>query len=296
MRAAVSRLAARGRAGRARRVAAILGCAIVLGPAWSAHAQAPNDEPRPVPPSCADAAEAPARLIAGGHWVDAHLVAETADAFCRGAGLPPGWQLWNAVALVRLDEGGRARQILAALAQGGPLAAAARALAAWSFLVEEDEGAFRLALRRVDAGSRPRLVTFSAVDDAARFARSAAALEPDLATRARALHARLRGARQRSPALAGLMSAILPGSGRAYAGSWEGAGVALVLNAISIGATVELARRDLYFSSALTGTAASIFYVGSIINAADLANRRNQVAAEPHRAALERLLVPEAWP
>jgi hypothetical protein len=32
------------------------------------------------------------------------------------------------------------------------------------------------------------------------------------------------------------------------------------------------------------------------IDRADLARRGNQVAAEPHRDGLERLLVPEAWP
>jgi hypothetical protein len=283
--------------GRAR-IAAALACALaggLAGPVAPARADPPPRAPI-VEPSCARAARAPARLVADAHWVDAHLVAETVDAMCDGTGQAREWQLWNAVALVRLDEGGRARQVLSALLSVEPLARAARALTAWSFLIEEDEAAFHGALRGVDPAARSRLLTFSAIDDAARFARRAAALEPTLAARVQALHARYRGSRRKSPALAGVLSAILPGSGQVYAGSWQGAAVALVLNAVAIGATVELARRELHVSAGLTGTAASIFYVGSILNAADLARRRNQVAAEPERAALERLLVPEAWP
>jgi hypothetical protein len=267
------------------------------------HAQPPPGWDAPAPagaaaqPSCADAASATARLVADEHWVDAHLVAETVNAFCRRAGTPAGWLRWNAVALVRLEEGTRAREVLAELFVAGPLAPEARTLAAWSFLVEEDEFAFRRALAAVEPAPRARLVAFAAIDAASsRFQGAADALEPSLATRARALHARYRGSRRRSPVLAGALSAAMPGAGQAYAGSWEGAAVALVLNALSIGATVELARREAYLSAALTGTAASIFYVGNILNAADLAQRGNQVAAEPHRDALERLLVPEAWP
>jgi hypothetical protein len=100
----------------------------------------------------------------------------------------------------------------------------------------------------------------------------------------------------RRPWLAGVLSAVLPGAGQAYAGSWQGAAVALVLNAALIGATAELATRRLYFSAAAAGTAASIFYVGNILNAADLAQRRNERASAPAREAMERLLIPEAYP
>lgn len=282
--------------------AAALALAGAIG-AGLVHGQPPPGWDGPAPagaaplPTCAGAANATALLVAGEHWVDAHLVAETVNAFCRRAGAPPEWQRWNAVALIRLEEGTRAREVLAALFAAEPLAREARTLAAWSFLVEEDESAFRRALAAVEPAPRARLIAFAAIDAAAgRFQGAVDGLEPSLAARARALHARYRESPRRSPALAGVLSAVLPGAGQAYAGSWEGAAVALVLNALSIGATVELARREAYLSAALTGTAASIFYVGSILNAADLAQRGNHVAAEPHRDALERLLVPEAWP
>ena len=97
----------------------------------------------------------------------------------------------------------------------------------------------------------------------------------------------------KSPALAGVMSALLPGSGQLYAGSLQAAAVTFVLNSLFIGATVELARDKLYVTAAAAGTAASFFYLGGIINAADLARRRNRIAQQPYADELEELLVPE---
>src|SRR5690606_34632281 len=101
---------------------------------------------------------------------------------------------------------------------------------------------------------------------------------------------------RKRPWLAGALSAVVPGLGQAYAGSWESAAVSFVLNGALIGATVELARRDFYAASTVTGLAGSVFYLGSVLSAADLARRHNQRAAEPERRALERLLLPERSP
>ncbi|HLB79857.1 MAG TPA: hypothetical protein VJJ77_05085, partial [Dongiaceae bacterium] len=98
------------------------------------------------------------------------------------------------------------------------------------------------------------------------------------------------------PWLAGLLSALVPGLGHGYAGAWDAAAVALVLDGVLIGSTIELARRELWFTAGATGLAASVFYVGNILSAADLAERRNAVAAAPAWEELERVLVPEAWP
>ena len=54
----------------------------------------------------------------------------------------------------------------------------------------------------------------------------------------------------------------------------------------------ELAYNDLYFSAGATGLAVSVFYVGNILNAVDLAERRNEVASAPYRRALTELLLP----
>ena len=98
------------------------------------------------------------------------------------------------------------------------------------------------------------------------------------------------------PWLAAGMSVVLPGAGQAYAGSWQGAAVAFLMNAFLIGASVELVSHKLYLSAGAAGLAASFFYVGNVLNAADLAARRNEMAAAPARLELERQLLPEAHP
>lgn len=71
--------------------------------------------------------------------------------------------------------------------------------------------------------------------------------------------------------------------------------MAFLLNAVAFAATFELVDREMYFASALTGLAASVTYVGNIVNAADLARRRNDVAAEEPLADLESYAVPERF-
>ena len=66
-----------------------------------------------------------------------------------------------------------------------------------------------------------------------------------------------------------------------------------VLNGLFVAATVELVRDEKYFTAAAAGTAASFFYVGGIMNAVDLAQRRNERASEDEAKDLEKLLVPE---
>ena len=246
----------------------------------------------PAPPCPPEASARLAALVRAGEDVDAHHLAQALQALCPADPAAARWRLLDAVALVRLEEAPRAREILSAalLVPDRTLAAQAATLLAWSLWRSGDGEAFRAALGRVDARARARLETLAAPED--ELARAAARLDADLRARVLPL-ARRAHARERRPWLAGTLSAILPGLGQAYAGSWEGAALAFVLNGVLIGATVELARHDLWFSAAATGTAASIFYVGNIANAADLARRRNEVATESSRAALEHLLVPE---
>jgi hypothetical protein len=112
-----------------------------------------------------------------------------------------------------------------------------------------------------------------------------------------AAHERYEEARHiRRPWLGGLLSAVLPGAGQAYAGSAAAAAAAFVLNAVFISGTVELARHELYATAVAAGMTASFFYVGNVLSAIDLATRRNARAAEAPFEALERMLVPEAHP
>jgi hypothetical protein len=156
--------------------------------------------------------------------------------------------------------------------------------------------AFETRRARLATADATRLAALAALDDQRAFAKQLAQHPGSQRDEVAARFGEYQQAHARRPWLAGVFSAFLPGAGQAYAGSWQGAAVAFVLNAALIGATVELAHRRMYFSATAAGTAASIFYLGNIINAADLAQRRNERAAAPAREALERLLVPEAYP
>ena len=240
---------------------------------------------------CSAAASRPAELLRAGQAVDAHLVAEVLLAVCPDAAAAESWRIADALALHRLDEHERARARLAQVA--GPRAGV---LVAWSYLDAGDRQAYRSAARALSPEAAARLAVLAAVDDGEAFRATSAQLDAALREASGHAHAEYRRARGKSPTAAALLSAVLPGAGQAYAGSWQAAGIAFVLNAVLIGATVELADHELYLGAATTGLAASVFYVGNILNAADLAERRNDVASRPSYRALEELLVPEASP
>jgi hypothetical protein len=160
---------------------------------------------------------------------------------------------------------------------------------AWAYLTDRDTQAAQAILPRIPEPRRAALQALAALPDEDRFAAAARSLDP----RALELGHRYHAARVKSPALAGVLSAVLPGSGQLYAGSLPAAAVTFLLNGLFIGATVELVRDKQYVTAAAAGTAASVFYLGGIINAADLARRRNRIAQQPYADALEELLVPE---
>jgi hypothetical protein len=290
-----------------RALRALAAPAAVLAAAALAAAPA-RAEPGAAALACGDARgeqAVVARLRAGQH-LDAHGLAQALDLLCPDdATAAPDMRfrlkLLDALALLELDEPVRARALLAEAAGAAtataPVRRRAALLSAWSHLRGGDEAAFRAALPGLDPEARERLGLYEAAGDARAFAAAAAAMPsappPDLLRSAEAYR---QASRTKLTGLAGTLSAVLPGLGQAYAGSWQAAAVALVLNAAFIGATVELVRRELYFTGAAAGLGASFFYVGNIINAVDLAGQRNERAAAEPRRALERLLVPEAHP
>jgi hypothetical protein len=238
------------------------------------------------------------RHLKGGAYLDAHNLAETATAICSRAAPVAHWHLWNAVALFHLDEPLRAQSILRAVREEpGPAQADAATLMAWTHLRLGDDPALDRALAVLSEPAQRRLSVLRALDDPAKTAVAIAQLDFEAARTLTPMAARYHTAMSsKRPWLAGVMSAAFPGLGQAYAGSWQGAAVAFVLNAALIGATIELGRERLYWSSAAAGLAASFFYVGNIVNAADLAHRRNETASTPAYQDLEVALVPEAHP
>jgi hypothetical protein len=169
-------------------------------------------------------------------------------------------------------------------------------LHAWSFTRDRDQQAFDNALAQLPPQPRLRLQILERVGAPAVLP-LLERLEPGARDGVRSTVAQLWSAEHtRRPWLAASLSVVLPGAGQAYAGSWQGAAVAFVLNAALIGACAELAVHKLYVTAGAAGLAASFFYAGNIMNAADLARRRNEMASAPARLELEHLLLPEAHP
>jgi tetratricopeptide (TPR) repeat protein len=80
---------------------------------------------------------------------------------------------------------------------------------------------------------------------------------------------------QKSPTLAGTLSAILPGAGYAYVGRWGDAATSLILNGLFAAATWDLLRDDKYAAGYLVGTVGLSFYMGNIYGSANAAHRFN---------------------
>ena len=232
-------------------------------------------------------------LVRGGHYVDAHLLAQTMALICQSeAG---EWELLDAIALTRLEEHERAHALLESLSlDPGPLAERSKVLAVW--VLAEGGFASNAASTRLEPEDAARLQVFARIKKGQSPGPAAASLSQELQLAVSQGYRSMQSRQSKRPWLAGVLSAALPGLGQVYAGSWQSAGVSLVLNGLFIGATVELARHELYAAAATTGMAGSVFYVGNVLNAVDLAQRYNQSAALPGQESLERILVPEANP
>ena len=220
-------------------------------------------------------------LVHARRFADVHHAATDLRVQC---GNQDAWRLLDDIALLRLEDRAWALQDLTNLH-----VPAADVVLAWAYVENHDDQAAAAVLPRLPPPRRAALQALAALGDEDRFSIAARGLDP----RALELGRRYRAARVKSPALAGVLSAVLPGSGQLYSGSLSAAAVTFVLNGLFIGATVELARDKQYVTAAAAGTAASFFYLGGIINAADLARRRNRLAQQPYADELEELLVPE---
>ena len=248
--------------------------------------EAPAVAPVAVGP-CADPAVTGrlAALVHARRFADAHHAATDLRVQC---GDQDAWRLLDDIALLRLEDRPYALADLVSLH-----VPASDVVLAWAYVTNRDTQAAQAVIQRLPAPRQAALEALGVLSDEDDFAAAATRLPGDLAPRAADLGRRYHAARVKSPGLAGVLSAVLPGSGQLYDGSLQAAAVTFVLNSLFIGATVELARDKQYVTAAAAGTAASVFYVGGIINAADLARRRNRLAQQPVADELEELLVPE---
>ena len=79
----------------------------------------------------------------------------------------------------------------------------------------------------------------------------------------------------KSPAVAGVMSAVVPGSGYMYAGRYGDGVVALIVNGLFIAGTVAAIHQENYAVAAIVGGIGLPFYVGNIYGSANAATKWN---------------------
>ena len=99
-------------------------------------------------------------------------------------------------------------------------------------------------------------------------------------------------ARRRSPAGAAVLSAILPGAGQAWAGDWQDAAAALVVNGLFAAGTVELARTEQVPGAVVLGLVGATFWGGNVMAATDSARRFDTRAWAAHVAPVAHLRCP----
>lgn len=140
-----------------------------------------------------------------------------------------------------------------------------------------------LGRRRDDAGRAFRLVADDAPEKgrAERMERSLA-LEDDLP--------------YRSPVLAGVMSAVLPGAGQVYTGRWVDGVISLIVNAGFGFGAYEAYRNDLPVVATMVALFEVGWYTGNIFSSVNYAYRFNERAYEGYqREWMQRELVERDW-
>jgi len=110
------------------------------------------------------------------------------------------------------------------------------------------------------------------------------------------IQAKIIETRNKNPALAGVMSAVLPGAGQAYTGAWQSAALALIINGLFTAATLDFANKNMYGATAASSVVLSITYVGNILNAVNSAKQVNNVKSGPSEVELKNTLFPEFKP
>ena len=79
----------------------------------------------------------------------------------------------------------------------------------------------------------------------------------------------------KSPALAGTLSAVLPGAGQTYCGRWREGFAAFSVNAVFAGAAYECFDKDLPMLGSAVVVAGITWYVGNVFNAVNVAHKNN---------------------
>jgi len=80
---------------------------------------------------------------------------------------------------------------------------------------------------------------------------------------------------RKSPALAGTLSAVIPGSGQVYAEHYGDGVTSFIVNGLFIAGTIVAIRQENYPVAAIVGGIGLPFYIGNIYGAANAATKWN---------------------
>lgn len=97
----------------------------------------------------------------------------------------------------------------------------------------------------------------------------------------------------KSPATSGILSAMVPGLGQAYCGSFGAAALSFVINAAFGWATYDFFHNQQYGAGTTAGLVTSITYMGNILNAVKTAQRINDAHHREPESKLKKFLLPE---
>jgi outer membrane protein assembly factor BamD (BamD/ComL family) len=97
---------------------------------------------------------------------------------------------------------------------------------------------------------------------------------------------------QKSPVLAGVMSAIIPGSGYVYAGHYGDAITAFLINGLFIAGTITGIHQENYAVGAIVGGIGLPFYFGNIYGSANAAKKWNLGVRDQLRQKIHVALAP----
>jgi hypothetical protein len=97
----------------------------------------------------------------------------------------------------------------------------------------------------------------------------------------------------KKPWLAGTLSAVLPGAGQIYNGNLESGLFSFVLNALFLGATLELHNKNMNSTALASGVVFSVLYVGNIVGSVQASHSLNTISQEPARKELQLRDYPE---
>ena len=93
---------------------------------------------------------------------------------------------------------------------------------------------------------------------------------------------------QKSPAVAGVLSAVLPGAGQAYCGEYGRAAISFLLNGLFIWGMVESFRRDHYVVGGILTVFELGWYSANLLNAVNSAEKYNRKKTQEYIDDLER--------